>query len=256
MASPIEIMNQALYHLGSANTISKIDERSAEAEACRLFYWKCVRETMQAFPYTFGTTFKKLQLLMSPAVNQYGTVGQQPTPEYQYAYQYPVDCLHIHRLFSAPNPMEPEALLFDGAWAPGWPWGLDSSQSRVPFKLAQNPNQPGTLWILCAWASLWGEYSISKVPENLFPPSFERAVSFLLACYMAPKLTQGDPNKLGVDCRANYESLIVQSKINNMNEQQDPPLPDSELIRTRNGYSVEVLGGPYPWAALPNGFVV
>lgn len=259
MSSPVEIMNRALSECGSANFIGSLQDTSEEAKVLKLHYWKCVQECMEDFPYSFGDGTQQLAVLMSPTVNVYdpNNIGAMPTPEYSWAYQYPPECLHLRRLFAVTGQGQ-ESNLFDAAWDPGWPWGMDSTQSRLPYKVAQNPNQKGTLWVLCNWAGVWAEFLFAKVPENLFSGRFERAVVCLLAKRIAPKMV-GDPQEReGVINRleAEHQQIVVQAKINNANEQQDPALPDSELIRTRVGVSLPALGGPYPWTSFPTGIPI
>jgi len=70
--------------------------------------------------------------------------------------------------------------------------------------------------------------------EQSFPPDFAEAVSLLLAAYLAPTLTGGDPQKLGGRALQLYEWAIARAKANARNEQQDDMLiPESEFIRSR-----------------------
>lgn len=70
--------------------------------------------------------------------------------------------------------------------------------------------------------------------EESFPPDFAEAVSLLLAAYIAPTLTAGDPQKLGVRAYQLYEFRLRAAQANAQNEQQvDMLVPESEFIRAR-----------------------
>ncbi len=59
------------------------------------------------------------------------------------------------------------------------------------------------------------------------------AFSFLLASYIAPRLTGGDPFKMGSRAIELYQYEIGKAKSTALIEEQDEELPDSEYIRTR-----------------------
>jgi len=190
---PVQIMNLALRHLAVATLIGEPTERSPAAEACRAFYDQAVEETMSEFQWTFGSKTLPLVELVGPDM----TVPQMPTPEWTYAYQYPVEAIHVRRLFSALNQSSPGQQLWAGSWASGWPWNWDSTQWRLPYKISQNPNQPGTLWLLCNWPSVWAEITVSNIPTQMYGAKLALALSYRLGQLHCCHLDRGGSQSAG-----------------------------------------------------------
>jgi hypothetical protein len=59
------------------------------------------------------------------------------------------------------------------------------------------------------------------------------AFSLLLASYIAPRITGGDPFKMGERALRMYDYSIGKSRSNSVNEQQDEEPPQSEFINAR-----------------------
>jgi len=59
------------------------------------------------------------------------------------------------------------------------------------------------------------------------------AVSLLLASYIAPRVTGGDPFKMGDRALRVYNFSYNKAKNNAFNEQQDEQPPESEFITAR-----------------------
>jgi len=87
--SPVALCNLALGHVGKS-FISALDENSAEAAACAL-YWPVARQTMlQASLWTFA--LRRIDLAQ---------IENDFPIAYSHAYAYPVNALRVVRLFPA-----------------------------------------------------------------------------------------------------------------------------------------------------------
>lgn len=83
MVCAIDICNQALFHIGIAG-ISDLDEcGDVSALACKMFYDSALRTALRDHPWGFAKT----EVALSPVENS------EVYPSYDYAYQYPYDCL-------------------------------------------------------------------------------------------------------------------------------------------------------------------
>jgi hypothetical protein len=202
MASSTVIANLALSHLGIGVEISNLDtERSQEALACRRFYDIARQSTLRDFPWPFATKF------VSPTL-----IEEDPTDEWGFSYRYPADCLKIRRILS----------------------GLrnDNRQSRAPYKVAQDDN--GKLFY-CDIEDAEIEYTVDEDNEDIFDSDFTMALSLRLAAYIAPRLTAGDPFKLGERAMQLYLFELNTARANSLNEEQVEQDPESEYIRVRDG---------------------
>lgn len=205
MASNTEIANMALSHIGVGKEISDLDnEKSEEANAIRAFYNTALEFIQSDFPWPFLTKSALLAL-----------VSQDPTDEWAYAYRYPSDAFKIRRIFS--------------------PLRNDNRQSRVPYKIYQD----GTgklIYTDCEDARI--EYSFKLTEEEKFPADFSLAFSYLLASYVAPRLTKGDPFKMRTSALELYRAHLQLAEQRSINEEQPEEVPQSEFVRAResDGY--------------------
>lgn len=204
MSTKTEIANIALSHLGVGREIANIEtENSQEANACRRFYDIAREQVLRDFNWPFATKEAAL-----------GLVSSNPTTEWTYSYRYPSDCLKLRRIFS----------------------GLrnDTRQSRVPFKLVRD--DAGRL-IYTDQIDAFMEYTYSETDASRFTPDFVQALACRLAAYMAPRLTSGDPFKMGERAYKLYIVEITRAQASADNEQQDEEKPQAEWINDRDGIS-------------------
>jgi hypothetical protein len=201
VASKTDICNMALSHLAHGNTISNIEtERSDEATICRLFYDQAVETALRDFPWPFATRIRALNL-----------VEEDPNDEWAYSYQYPSDCLMFRRILSGQR--------------------TDTRDTRVPYRTVAGDS--GEL-IYTDAEDAEGEYTRRITDASKFKQDFVNAVSFLLASYIAPRLTAGDPAKLGERAIRFYQFELSKAQANALNEQQPDVEADSEFIRARS----------------------
>lgn len=200
MAAKDNLCNMALSHLGVGKEIASLDtERSEEAAACRRFYDQVIEETQRDFAWSFTSVIDDLAL-----------VSSNPNEEWAYAYRYPSACKRFRRILSGAR--------------------NDSRQSRVPHRIIKDGS--GQL-ILTDMVSAKGEWYELVTDPTKFPPDYKMAASFLLAFYIAPRVTGGDPFKLGERAGRMYQAWIEKARSNNENEQQPDEEPEAENIRAR-----------------------
>ncbi len=200
MASKTEICNMACGHLGIGTTIANLDtEASQEARACRSFYDTVVKMAIRAYEWPFATKFQDL-----------GLIESTPTSEWDYSYAYPSECLDLIRIFSGSR--------------------NDTVDSRVPYKIAVID---GNKVILTDEPEAEVEMIFYNETVEHWPPDFVLAVSFLLAHFIAPSVTGGDPFKLGSQAYQSYQWMINDSKASALNEVHRDPAPESEFTSGR-----------------------
>lgn len=200
MASKVGTCNMALAHLGVLVTISNVDtEDSAEARVCRMFYEKTKNTCLTNFVWPFARKYKALSL-----------VEEEPNDEWGFSYRYPNDCLFIQKILSGIR--------------------NDTLDSEVKFILAQD--NAGKL-IYTDMNEAWVSYTAICDNPNVFPDEFDLAHSFLLAYFIAPAVTKGDPFKLGTRAFQSYDMMINKVASNSLNEQKRDNVPVDSLIRSR-----------------------
>jgi hypothetical protein len=117
----------------------------------------------------------------------------------------------------------------------------DIRLARVPFITAQSGGAELILTDVAPIASTTDfpampelEYTVA-VAETLWPIDFVSAVSQLLAWYAAPVLTAGDPHKLGLRARDEFDRMIRSAWESNMNErEEDIGDPECEFLTARS----------------------
>lgn len=200
MASTTEICNLALSHIGVGKEISNIDtDKGQEASTCRRFFETCRDATLGDFAWPFANTRAAL-----------GLIAEQPNDEWAFSYAYPSDCVRPLRIISGIR--------------------NDTRQSRVPYKQVYSS---ATRLIYTDEEDAFLEYTARVDDPVLYPADFTLALSFRLAVYIAPRLTGGDPFKMGERAMRMYLDQISMAKASALNENQVEEDPQSEFIRAR-----------------------
>jgi hypothetical protein len=204
MATKTEIANLALSHLGIGKEIADLDnEKSQEAVTMRRFYDQTRDAVLRDFPWPFATRYATLALVADPPTE---------TTEWDFSYRYPTDCLMVRR-------MQTEIR-------------VDTNQSRIVFKLGRDDE--GQL-IYTDESEAKIEYTFREEDPQRYPADFQLAMSLRLAHYAAPRLTGGDPFKLGMRAVQLYLQEISMAQASAGNEAVPDQLPDAEAIRAREG---------------------
>lgn len=200
MSSTTEICNMALSHLGVGKDIGNVDtEPSAEARACRRFFTIVRDIVLTDFPWPFATKFADL-----------GLVESDPTDEWSFSYRYPSDCIRMRRILSGIR--------------------VDTAASKVVFKLGRDDS--GQL-IYTDQVDAQAEYTILITSVEQYPADMVMALSLLLAATIAPRLTAGDPFKMGARALQMYRLAIQDAELSAIGEEQPDRPQESEFITGR-----------------------
>ena len=195
-----QIANLALRHLGATKLIADLDsEDSKEARAVRSFYDLALDEMLRAAKWGFATTHVDLSL-----------VDEDPTDEWAYSYAYPSNCLMIHRIMSGAR--------------------NDSRETRVPFQVIYSANQT-LIYTDMEDASVEYTYRVSETAR--FTPEFTSAFAMLIAAYIAPNMTAGDPAKFGERALGLYQLAFARAAAMSRNEEQPDIEPGGSLLNAR-----------------------
>lgn len=199
MATKIEIWNMALSHLGISKEVASVTERSKEAEACNRFYDTCVEALLTDHSWPFATKYATLALIES-----------DPNDEWAYSYRYPTDCFFFRKILSGTR--------------------NDTLATKIPFEVAKDDS--GRV-IFTDAVDAQGKYTVT-VDESFFTSDFILTLSYRLAYYIAPRVTAGDPFKLGPQMMQKYQFELSRSTSNAFNEDQSVEIQDTESIAARN----------------------
>lgn len=95
----VTIWNQALSAAGGRGTVSSLDERSREADLCRLWYPTVRDMVLKAASWPSANKSVRLALLAERADGSEWAIGM-PEPSYRFAYALPADMLAPRHLAS------------------------------------------------------------------------------------------------------------------------------------------------------------
>ena len=213
--SEIAIWNLALSHVASGDEVQDIAENSAGANACRRFYDQARQEVLSDFPWPFATTTIALSV-----------VANNPTTEWAFSYRYPSNCLTLQRLLGAVR--------------------NESRATRVPYRIQRDSQGPV---LFTDWPNAQAQFTVDVTDTTQFSATFAQALAFLLASYIAPRVTGGDPYNLGTRALKLYQWAMMRAQNNAANEEQPEAPPESEFILAREGglTSATVFDQPGPF---------
>jgi len=200
--SKTEIVNLALSHLGVATVIANFDsDQGPEAATARVFYNLARKNVLRDINWPFA----RRDNISLALIEEFSS-----DEEYKYSYTYPANCLKFIRVLSDIR--------------------TDNRQSRVTFKISSS----GTSKILYTdRETAKCEYIFDEENTLLFPIDFDLCLSYKLAAFMAPRLTAGDPFKLGPKANENYLIELSIAAANSSNEEQPDEEVESEFQRDR-----------------------
>lgn len=178
-----ELCNLALTHIGTA-TIGLITEQNEQARTCNRLYAHARDALLTVHPWHFATKYVALAL------------NAQVTPyRFEYAYQYPTDCLKARSIYKTIDTADP-----------------------VVFKRVGN-----TLWTDEEDAVLI--YTRAVTIPNEFSKLFVFALSHFLAGLLVPALIKSD--KLQQTLIRAQQNYIFQAIQVNATEGYDNVVPSS-----------------------------
>lgn len=199
--SVTDICNMALSHLGIGKEIGNVEtDDDEEAAAFNRFYETSRDEVLRDFVWPFAMVTTDL-----------GLVEEDPTNEWRFSYRYPSNALKLKRIQSGVR--------------------NDNMDSRIPYRITRDD---GGLLLYTDLEDAIMEYTFRETDPGRFPADLVTALSFLLAFKMAPRLTKGDPFKLGNRAFEAYGMWIGRARSNAANEEVSEREPDSEFIRARD----------------------
>jgi len=178
MTSKVSICNLALANV-AANPISSIDEASAEARACRLFYDHALDALLQRYPWEFAGSTQALAEVINTKPRKWGK-----------AFRRPSDCLKVRRVT--------DELMLDDTDAIGVPYEVEGEVIFTDLPVA------------------YLKYTSRQADPTKFPPLFVEALSWHLAVKLAMPLTR-DP-KIRADAFQLAERLTGSAEVADANE--------------------------------------
>lgn len=192
MTSPVDICNAALSLMGSRSTITNLNEGSAEAINCSIWYDRLRKQLLRSAPWGFART----QVLLT----QLGSLAASTAPyPWAYKYSYPNDCLKLRYIL--PQPSDPTQVT---CWSPS---------RAYRFLVANDPS--GRVLLSNVFSAI-GVYTKDEGNPAMFDPLFEGALIALLAAHLVIPLS-GNANM-----RAQFIQLardtITEAKVADGNE--------------------------------------
>ena len=210
MASPVQICNMALSHIGSEARVSSISppDGSVEAGHCATFYDLARTELLE--PGNWAFALKRVAL--SQVVN--------PSKVWAYAYALPSDCQRALRVlrpsiaitvFTQDLVVEPHT----------------DDRDSAPFDIEGEvvlTNEPDAVLV----------YGQDVTDSTKFPASFTSALSYLLASYLAGPVIKGsEGTRVGDAMRQRAMSLADVSATASANASSAYSLPQPTLLAVR-----------------------
>src|SRR5690606_37355813 len=176
-------------------------DQSAEARAIRTFFETAKKQVLREFPHPFTTKFAALAELGN-------SEDEDWIYEWDYAYQYPSDCIYLKRILSGVR--------------------VESEDQAIPYRIVYG--DAGSI-ILTDQEGAISEYTVNA-DVSRFPPDLVLAFSFLLAGLITPRLANADSEK-GDKALQWYGAMLQVTKASAINEQRREKDPLPEMIRVR-----------------------
>lgn len=197
----VSVYNLALNAVGTRSNVASPNERSREAEVCRLWFGPVRDQVLRAAPWPSCKAWQRLALLKERDTSLEWTEGD-PDPQYAYAYAAPSDMI-------APRFMASYTRF--------------SLQSYPGNKKAIMANEPDAL--LC--------YTKRQEVIGLWDTGLQMAIVYGLAAYIAMPLHGKAGRAQNALNQAN--NLILDARTNAANDSDDPVASIPSWIAAR-GY--------------------
>ena len=199
MASVVEICNRALSNIGNSRSINSLTEASKEAGNVRCTLRPADDAVLSDFDWNFAT--KRVALADT----------NNPPPDWEYAYQYPSDCLRITEIM-LPGVRNPTAAM------------------RVQYEVGADTNGTGKV-DLHRPARAWLKACLCVSDVNMFDAILWRRWHRRLAAAINMALT-GNAD-LGTFALNMYNRVILSAGSHSQNESQEPQPPVDEFTIAR-----------------------
>lgn len=212
MATVVDICNLALSRV-RADTIGSLTESSTEAVQCNLLYELTRDHLLTAFAWPFAKTTRILSL------------KNDAPSEWQYAYDYPNDCLRVHYIL--PPNSHTGIVSGSGIAVP------NIEVDPVPYEIGTGSNGSRQIWTNLEEAAI--AYTKKVTDTRLFDPLFVQALAWNLAAELAIPLG-GDSGKNYRDTAMRmFEQIIGQAAAHAANENEQGRMRLPRSITARSG---------------------
>jgi hypothetical protein len=209
-SSKVVIWNMALSYLGQGTLIAGEDEESQEASVCRLFWDDTLDEALRDFDWPFARKYKALELDEEISDDE----DHPAYSDWPFAYKYPNDCVMLRRIVSEVARNE-------------------TLKEQVKFELATKDSDAGKQLIYTDQENAIGKYTMRQTDTRKYPADFVKAVAFLLASNIAPRVVKSSSSKTAEDMLKKYSWAVDKASNNSANEEVYDDEPDAEMINAR-----------------------
>lgn len=209
------LYNLALSSAGARSSISHPDERSREAEICRLWYAPVRRQILRAAPWPVVRAVTRLALITEQTAESWAP--GLPNPEYRFAYGLPDGFLHPRYLTS---------------------YARFEVSLISPSQQALNTNEEQAIFF----------YTVDQTLIPLWDPDLYIAIAMALAAYICLPLNGKVSQARAAQQQAN--SLIYQAREASANESFEPMEVSPDWIQAR-GSAYSNTGPRYIYPAGP-----
>lgn len=195
MATEIDIINMGLDHIGQM-TITSLSEQSKAAKVAKRLYPTARDQVLEDYPWNFAN--KRVELASITVTDMH---------EFEYAYQYPPDCLRALSILK-----------------------VDPSLAPINFSVRINDNSGK--YIACNEPAPVLSYTARITNTDFFSASFTAALSWRIAADFAMPLTRS--TALQKEIYQVYLMYIKQAAQADAHEMQQPaPSQFTSFLKAR-----------------------
>ncbi len=196
MASKVNICSMATTMLG-ANRVNDLDNPTTEEERLCVLWWDhCLNELLEEHDWKFARAYQ-------PDL----AVTTSPSEEYDHAYQKPNDCVLIRYL---------------------WDEEAGKRVTDSEFELQED-------MILADLDTVNVVYTSNAVAVGKYPTYFVKALTYLLASYLAYKLTEG--GKMHTAMKDDYKDALLTAIDRDCSQANYPVDPNDDSWLQAAGFS-------------------
>ncbi len=218
MTSEVAIANMALSRIGVDQTIESLDDTSARARACKLWYAHCRDKALSDAPWNFALRVAAL-----------ATVSGDPPPGWSYQFRYPADCLAMRDVTDDGGSRTSLGLWWASLEYAGYARWMPP---RYPWEVRGEAVADTGKIIVTDLDVPYGLYVRRVLDPNQFTVQFVDAHAWCLAVELAPAL------KASADMRTQaaqgWASAKSSALAHFMRESRPDREPDSISISCRN----------------------
>ena len=196
--SDVLICNMALSRIGVLTLIEDINEASAEAQACKIFFNPSRDFVLGSANWPFLTRYAGL-----------GLVATDPNDDWKASYRLPSDCIYAMRLVLAPGRI----------YTPAPPFAISGDAQ-------------GNL-LLCDLTEANLEYIASQTNSGRFDDLLASAIAWRLASEISMPLGRSDAYQQRASNE--YQRAVREAAASSFAETQRDPDPASSFEQARNG---------------------